>query len=1038
MRKKLLFKGPVTTSSGYGVHARQLLRALLLSDQFDVSVIPIKWGETAYIFEDNDLVKRAELLAAKYEREKVANVKYDVSVQVTIPNEFEKLAHVNIGVTAGIEVDHVSPEWLMKCNQVVDAVIVPSKHSLDVFVASKYDGSDGSKLALEKPIALCHEGVDTAIFNTGEVDTSEFDDIIPEFNFIYVGLGLDKAPGEDRKNVSELVKWFCEKFKGDPNVGLVLKTGIVNGSLMDFETTKTRLLSLRQSAGAGDFHSPRIKLIHGRLTDLQLAALYKHPKIKAFVSLTHGEGFGLPLLEAAACGLPVVATDWSGHLDFLVQDGVRKFVSVTHRMGDVPESCVWPGVIEKGTHWAYPDENDAKTKMYKLSKSYETPKRWATELAAHVAEKFSLQVTGERFVDAVNEVLSNVAPSQTDFVSSIRSQVSHEAAGSKTLLYTMPMSAGDVLISTAVVDSLKKKFPDHKVFFATSPKFFPLLQDNPDIHQVIEWQPWMQDISICEKIFDEVYTPNLAIQMVFSNWVHKGKGRLLGDEMANHCQVELGEYKVPLAQTRIPKDRKYVLVHPGAGTGQWEARNYLYWQEVITNLRNMLPDYEIEQLGMEGDPKYKDCTHLFGTSYAEMASVIKDAACLVGIDTVSMHMAAALGTPHVALFGSSYSTSTGPAKSKGLSVLIDTPSRYSCDKACYKHQCLVDKDHPCINEIEPRKIVWETLSCLARVAENTDVLSAMDTYKTYAPKLSGYTHVLNAESQGFPYIESVESMLGFCDEVIVVDGGSTDGTREVLNGLAASDQRLQIVERKWDWNEPGMDGMQKAFGRAMCTGEFLWQQDADEVVSERDYEKIKKLVKRFPKNVDLMHLPVIELWGDEQTCRTDRHSWKWRLSRNNFRITHGIVKQARIVDEKTGLVYAKKGMSDGCEMIDIMTHEYIQHAGFYSNELEMLRHTDPEAYGPKMNEIFEELPSVWHFSWASLERKIKNFRDFWDVQWSRLHNETERQPRFSEAEYADITGTAKMLRERGGEHGQAKTFKLHLQSPLNGKFSCLS
>lgn len=1028
MTKKLLFRGPVLTQSGYGVHTRQVLRALLLDGRFDVSVQATRWGETPFIYEDNDLIEKAKLLIDKAEFERQNNTQYDVSVQISIPNEFEKLAKFNVGITAGIECDHVSPEWLLKVNEKLDVLLLPSKHSFDVFVNSKYNGNDGSVLTLQKPTAIAPEGVDTAIFNTELVDTSEFDDIVPEFNFIYVGLGLDKSPGEDRKNVSELVKWFCEKFKGDENIGLVLKTGIVNGSLMDFQMTQSRLADLKKAAGADKF--PRIKLIHGRLTDAQLAALYKHPKIKAFVSLTHGEGFGLPLLEAAACGLPVVATNWSGHLDFLTKDGKALFVPVDYKLAQIPKSCVWPGVLEEGTSWAYPNEADAKTKMFKVYKSYETPKKWADELATHVAENFSLQATGQRLTQLLNEAIEgNAKQNVVDMASSVKKQIDDVAGGSKTLLYTMPMSAGDVLISTAIVNSLKKKFPEHKIFFATSPKYFELLNGNPDVFKTVEWQQWMLDVSTCEKIFDEVYTPNLGIQMVYSNWIHKGKGRLLGDEMANACHVEFGDYHVPLKETRLP-DRKYILVHPGSGKGQWEARNYAHWQEVITNLNNMMSDmYDIVQIGMSEDTSYKDCSQRFDTSYSEMAYLIKNAECLVGIDTVSMHMAAALGTNHVSLFGSSYSTSTGPTKPKSLSVLLDTPSRYTCDKACYKYQCSVDKDNPCVNEISPREVVSNTLKLF-------DCNELMDGYTEYRPKLSGYTHVLNAESQGFPYIESIESMLGFCDEVIVVEGGSKDGTREKLDALAAKDNRLQVMEREWDWDEPGMDGMQKAFGRAMCSGDFLWQQDADEVVAERDYEKIRKLVKKFPKDVDLIHLPVVELWGDEETVTTRRHHWKWRLSRNNFRITHGIVKHARITDEKTGRLYAKKGLSDGCEYCDIMTHEYIPHKGFYSQELEMLRRTNPVKYGEEMNKIFEELPSVWHFSWCNLPRKIRNFKDFWDKCWSSLYQDEKPEDRFPGVETEEqILAKAKELKLQGDEHGKAVTFKLKLESPLKGKFA---
>ena len=343
------------------------------------------------------------------------------------------------------------------------------------------------------------------------------------------------------------------------------------------------------------------------------------------------------------------------------------------------------------------------------------------------------------------------------------------------------------------------------------------------------------------------------------------------------------------------------------------------------------------------------------TTYRQLASVIKDSKLVLGIDSVSMHLAAGLNVNHISLFGSSYAGSTGPivplkltkesfvgienttsaifdvAKPSCLSVLMETPDRRGCDKACYKYECKVEKEYPCINEIKPQEVYLQTLSSLSMIDTPEDASHYEVSYEEYNPKVSGYTHVFNAESGEYPFIQSITSMLGFCDEVVVVDGGSDDGTVEKIKAI--DDDRIKLVERKWDWDEPGMDGMQKAYGRAMCTGEFLWQQDVDEVVHEDDYEKVRKLVKRFPKQVDLLHLPIVELWGDSKTVRTDRHSWKWRLSRNNFRISHGIATHARLVDEETGKVYAKAGQSDGCEYVDIMTNEYITHGGFYTGQI---------------------------------------------------------------------------------------------------------
>lgn len=265
----------------------------------------------------------------------------------------------------------------------------------------------------------------------------------------------------------------------------------------------------------------------------------------------------------------------------------------------------------------------------------------------------------------------------------------------------------------------------------------------------------------------------------------------------------------------------------------------------------------------------------------------------------------------------------------------------------------------------------------------------------YRPKISGYTTVYNASSQGYPFIQCIQSMLLFCEEVCIVDGGSEDGTWEKLQELSAKEPKLALKQVKRDWNHPRFavfDGMQKAEARSMCSKEFCWQMDCDEIVHEDDCKKILDLCSKFPVNVDLISLPVVEYWGGPEKVRADIQPWKWRLSRNKKNITHGIPAEARRHDDN-GDLYAAFG--DGCDMIDAASYQRIPHVTFYTPELEPVRQKavlgDPDslqAYQEWFNKVVDNLPGVFHYSWFDIGRKIKLYKNYWTKHWEALSGKT--------------------------------------------------
>jgi glycosyltransferase involved in cell wall biosynthesis len=384
--KKVLLVAPVLSRSGYGEMGRFALRSMLSNPGIDLYMHNINWGKSGWIWKDNQERKLIDALLQKTVLFQQNGGQFDASVQCTIPNEWKRLTPHDVGYTAGIETDKVAGDWLVKGNE-MDKIITISKHGMDVYKNTSYealDNSTGQKI----PEYKCKTPITYVGFPKKNIGVEDLDlNLRHDFNFLCV------AQLGPRKNVDAVINNFIEEFKND-DVGLLLKVHGANDSVIDFHTIKKQFQNISKAAKEEGWKCS-INLLHGNLSDEQMQGLYQHPKVKAMVSFTHGEGFGLPLYEAVCNGLPVVATDWSGHLDFLamkvdinspgkLKGGKtkgkvvvleKKFAAVNYELKTIPKQAVWDGVLQAESKWAYVDDEDAKSKMRDV---FENIENWET------------------------------------------------------------------------------------------------------------------------------------------------------------------------------------------------------------------------------------------------------------------------------------------------------------------------------------------------------------------------------------------------------------------------------------------------------------------------------------------------------------------------------------------------------------------------------------------------------------------------------------------------------------------------------------
>ena len=408
-KPRVILVGPVCNLSGYSEHARTLLDSLIESqDTIDLYLQNTQWAASTRSSEYFDkykslMVKTEELFNSRRDAEGRININglFDVSYQVKPPNEFQQMSENDIGVTAALETTFAPPEWVSKCN-LMKHILVVSEHAKKNLKNTK----DEHGVGISTPITVIPFGHDDTI---DCIDIYSDMNITTEFNFLSV---LQLAP---RKNFDNMLRWFVEEFKDDETVGLVVKTHMQNNSTLDRHATKNRIKALLDSVDSK--RKCKIYFVHGNLTEQEMASLYNPEYIDCYITATHGEGFGIPIFNAACNGIPVIATNWSGHLDFLripVETRTGKkiikshFLKVDYDIKPVDQQHLMPGLITEGCEWAYPKEKSFKKNLRFIRKNKETIREDTENLVVYLTSKFDLREIKNRYKEINEQSLLNI------------------------------------------------------------------------------------------------------------------------------------------------------------------------------------------------------------------------------------------------------------------------------------------------------------------------------------------------------------------------------------------------------------------------------------------------------------------------------------------------------------------------------------------------------------------------------------------------------------------------------------------------------